>query len=159
MLYDPTLGVGEAASWEVGELRQRPHVGRSKSSLAVPASPLASRRKIPRGGRCDGLSADLPGFGIRHKSALVRPSSRCCRVSKESQYLARACDTGRAPSFQAAAGAEVAAYFDSCMLGELRVGRKNLSGVIGLVPLVRLRGSGGNHAYLSAAPSTLASMA
>ena len=41
------------------------------------ASPLASGRNIPRGRSCDGLSG-FPGFGIRHKSALVRPSSRCC---------------------------------------------------------------------------------
>ena len=30
MLYDPTLCIRKAASWEISELRQRPHVGQSE---------------------------------------------------------------------------------------------------------------------------------
>ena len=46
----------------------------SRSSLAVPASPFASGLKMPSGRSWAGLSAGFPGFGMRQRSARVRPS-------------------------------------------------------------------------------------
>ena len=71
----------------------------------APATPLASGLSMPSGRKLDGLSAILPGLGIKQRSASNRPGARGSNPT-EAKYLLSEGLTSSAHSFQAAAGAE-----------------------------------------------------
>ena len=76
-----------------------------RSSRVAPATPLASGLSMPSGRRLDGLSAGLPGLGIKQRSASNRPGTRGSNPTV-AKYLLSEGLTSSAQSFQAAAGAE-----------------------------------------------------